>query len=373
MRAPTLIVWACRLRRPGIVFTPSVRSLALVLVFVLLWTASRGAVTVVGGAAQLLTVLGVGVVAAVLNASVLLRDLGPIRRGALRYYGFGLADFIVLYAVAALPLTVLEAACGTLVLDLPGWSEPSRFGMLLAAWTATTALTTAAVDRLRGGDAAAGWPVPTAGAGPGACATPDSRVRRGGALRSLRQAPSAGPRRRLPVLGFNYLRSASRWPLLIAAAEGVLVAYVLGRLGQPLATGVYVAGVYLVATVICVLAEVDDTVAARFSRSRYAITDAELWLAKLILAGPLLAGECVTAGLVGLEAGAPAGAVGLLGCLLYLPLVTTVLADVATAYTRRHRMLPAAELGGLLIALVPVLSLVVFPAAAYLLRRSEHA
>ncbi|PHP51860.1 hypothetical protein [Actinomyces ruminis] len=348
MRVLTLIGAACRLRRPGVVFTPAVRSLEVVLVCVLIWAATRGAVTVIGNAAQAATVAGVGVVVAGTNASALLRDLDPLRRGALRYYGFGPADFLVLYAAAAMPLTVLEAACGMLALGFPEWSDASRFGLLLAAWTAATALVTAAADRIGRADIAPGIP-----------------------MEPLRIG--ARPRNRLASLCVVYLCSASRWPLLLAAATGLLSAYALGRFGQSAVVGVFVAGVYLAATVIGVLAEVDDTAAARYARSRYAITDAELRRAKLALVLPLLIVECLAAGAVGVAAGTRTDTVHLLACLVYLALLVVALADVATAYTRRHRMLPAAELGGLLITSVPVLPLVVFPAAAYLLRGSEHA
>ena len=385
MRALNLIAVACRLHRPGLVLTPSVRSFWLALVFVLVWTATRGAVTVADSLARSLTVAGLGLLVAAANASALLRDLDAVRRGALRYYGFGPADFLALYAVASLPLTALEAACGMLALDFPGWPDVSRFGLLLAAWTAATASVTVAAERFRGVDIAGGWSVPGAGAGRGADTTDlgNMGVRRGSAVRGAPMAPSARLRRRLPLgarlgrrlpaLGFAYLRSASRWPVLAAAAEGVLIAYVLGRLGQPLSAGVYASGAYLAATIICVLAEVDDTAAARFARSRYAIADAELRRVKFTLALPLLVAECLTAILSGVWAGARIDGAAVLACLAYLPLLAAVLADVATAYTRRHRMLPAAELGGALLALVPGLPLAVLPAAAHLLRRSEHA
>jgi len=107
--------------------------------------------------------------------------------------------------------------------------------------------------------------------------------------------------------------------------------------------------------------------------SRYAIADAELRRAKLALALPLLVAECLAASSLGMVAGARIDVVHLLVCLVYLPLLAMALADAATAYTRRHRMLPAAELGGALLALVPGLPLAVLPAAAHLLRRSEHA
>ncbi|WP_159097667.1 MULTISPECIES: hypothetical protein [unclassified Actinomyces] len=385
MRALNLIAVACRLHRPGLVLTPSVRSFALALVFVLVWTATRSAVTVTGSLARSLTVAGLGVLVAAANASALLRDLDVALRGALRYYGFGSADFLMLYAFASLPLTALEAACGMLALEFPGWSDARRFGLLLAAWTAATALVTAAAERLRGVDIVGELPVPRAGAGRGTDTTDMENVgvRRTSAVRGAPMASNARLRcrlplgarlrRRLPALGFAYLRSASRWPVLAAAAEGVLIAYVLGRLDQPLSAGVYVAGAYLAATVICVLSEVDDTAAARFARSRYGVADAELRRVKLALTLPLLLAECLMTILSGVWAGARIDGAAVVACLVYLPLLAAVLADAATAYTRRHRMLPAAELGGALLALVPGLPLAVLPAAAHLLRRRTRA
>ncbi|SDN74765.1 hypothetical protein SAMN05216355_11268 [Actinomyces ruminicola] len=332
------------------VLTRAVRSLMVVLVCVLVWAATWGAVMVTGGISQSLTVAGIAVVVAVMNASVLLRDLDPIRRGALRYYGFTGTDFCVLYAVMSLPLTVLEAACGMLALGFPEWSDASRFGLLLAAWTVTTALVTVAVDWLGRVGIAPGLPM----------------------LR-LRLRIGGGPRNRIASLRMVYLCSASWLPPILVAAVGVVIAYALGRFGQSASVGVFVAGGYLAATVIGVLAEVDDTPAARYARSRYAVADAELRRVKLTLALPLLAAECLAAGSLGVVAGARTDAVHLLACLVYLPLLAMALADAATAYTRRHRMLPAAEIGGMLIALTPGLPLVLFPLTARLLRRSEHA
>ncbi|WP_168708139.1 hypothetical protein [Actinomyces procaprae] len=250
----------------------------------------------------------------------------------------------------SLPLTALEAVCGTLVLDFPGWSEPGRFGLLLAAWTVTTALGAVAADWLGRVGIAPGLPMTRL------------KLRIGARLRS-----------RVSSLCVVYLCSASWLPTILVAAVGVVSAYALGRFGQSVFVGVFVAGAYLAATVIGVLAEVDDTPSARYARSRYAIADAELRRVKLALALPLLVAECLAASSLGMVAGARIDVVHLLVCLVYLPLLAMALADAATAYTRRHRMLPAAELGGALLALVPGLPLAVLPAAAHLLRRSEHA
>lgn len=345
-----MIAWACRLRRPGIIFTPSVCSFALVLVAILVVASTRGTVTVTGVPAQALVVGGAGVPLAALNASMLLRDINATRDAALRYYGFGPADFLALYAVMSLPLTALEAVCGTLVVDFPGWSEPGRFGLLLAAWTVTTALGAVAADWLGRVGIAPGLPMTRL------------KLRIGARLRT-----------RVSSLCVVYLCSASWLPTILVAAVGVVSAYALGRFGQSVFVGVFVAGAYLAATVIGVLAEVDDTPSARYARSRYAIADAELRRAKLALALPLLVAECLAASSLGMVAGARIDVVHLLVCLVYLPLLAMALADAATAYTRRHRMLPAAELGGALLALVPGLPLAVLPAAAHLLCRSEHA
>ncbi|QHO91134.1 hypothetical protein CWT12_07075 [Actinomyces sp. 432] len=350
MRALKLVAWACSLRSPGLVFAPSVRSFALALMLVLIWAATRGEVIITGGLARSLTVAGLGALVAVANASALLRDLDSARRGALRYYGFRPADFLALYAVMSLPLTALEAVCGTLVLDFPGWSEPGRFGLLLAAWTVTTALGAVAADWLAHVGIAPGLPMTRL------------KLRIGARLRS-----------RVSSLCVVYLCSASWLPTILVAAVGVVSVYALGRFGQSVFVGVFVAGAYLAATVIGVLAEVDDTPSARYARSRYAIADAELRRAKLALALPLLVAECLAASTLGMVAGARIDVVHLLVCLVYLPLLAMALADAATAYTRRHRMLPAAELGGALLALVPGLPLAVLPAAAHLLRRSKHA
>ncbi|WP_187271271.1 hypothetical protein [Actinomyces ruminicola] len=317
MRALSLIAVACRLHRPGLVLTPSVRSFALALVFVLVWTATRGAVTVADSLARSLTVAGLGLLVAAANASALLRDLDTARRGALRYYGFGPADFLALYAVMSLPLTAL--------------------GAVAADWLGRVGI-------------APGLPMTRL------------KLRIGARLRS-----------RVSSLCVVYLCSASWLPTILVAAVGVVSAYALGRFGQSVFVGVFVAGAYLAATVIGVLAEVDDTPSARYARSRYAIADAELRRAKLALALPLLVAECLAASSLGMVAGARIDVVHLLVCLVYLPLLAIALADAATAYTRRHRMLPAAELGGALLALVPGLPLAVLPAAAHLLRRSEHA
>ncbi|MDU0347733.1 hypothetical protein, partial [Actinomyces sp. MRS3W] len=270
MKAVTLIAWSCRLRRPGSVVTPSVRSLALVLVCLLVLSATRDAVTVAGGPALASAVVGAGLLAAAMNAAVVMRDLDAARRGALRYYGFTAVDFLILYAVASLPLTVLEAACGMLVLDLPGWSDGGTFGLLLTAWMPMTALVAIGADRLRSAGAAAAWSGRGAGMGFG----------------GLRLG---GPRRRLPALCFVYLRSASWWPVACVCGFGALIVYAMGRFGLSPVVGVYVAGAYTATTVVCVLAEADDTPSSRCARSYHSIADAELRRAKLVLVLPVLA------------------------------------------------------------------------------------
>ena len=125
-------------RGTGVLFGPTTRSMCAVAALLLVMAAVNP--VPVPPAWSLPAPLLAGTVLGAVNASAVCRDVTDSRYAALRYYGFSAGGFMGLFALMALPCTIIETAACLMLLVLPEGSSGPALILIVISTSATTGI-----------------------------------------------------------------------------------------------------------------------------------------------------------------------------------------------------------------------------------------
>ena len=125
-------------RGTGVLFGPTTRSMCAVAALLLVMAAVNP--VPVPPAWSLPAPLIAGAILGAVNASAVCRDVTDSRYAALRYYGFSAGGFMGLFALMALPCTIIETAACLMLLVLPEGSSGPALILIVISTSATTGI-----------------------------------------------------------------------------------------------------------------------------------------------------------------------------------------------------------------------------------------
>ena len=316
-------------RGTGVLFGPTTRSMCAVAALLLVMAAVNP--VPVPPAWSLPAPLIAGAVLGAVNASAVCRDVTDSRYAALRYYGFSAGGFMGLFALMALPCTIIETAACLMLLVLPEGSSGPALILIVISTSATTGIFAL--------------------------------------LPIMRRLPAD----RRAALRLRYLGECRRLPTVIALAEAAFIACAMGRFGMSVAGAVHIGGALVASACVCAVGEAESTRAGRFSRGRYEVADPELIRAGapmiLIPVSAALALTGILAAVNGGAADAPSIAAGAGYQLIAAPLLLAAMVRFSATRT----VSPLAELIFLLIMLTPGLAVLAGAATLIHRRGRRHA
>ena len=326
-------------RGTGVLFGPTTRSMCAVAALLLVMAAVNP--VPVPPAWSLPAPLIAGAILGAVNASAVCRDVTGSRYAALRYYGFSAGGFMGLFALMALPCTIIETAACLMLLVLPEGSSGPALILIVISTSATTGIFALLL-----------------------CA---ARRERAPSHRPLLPVMRRLPADRRAALRLRYLGECRRLPAVIALAEAAFIACAMGRFGMSVAGAVHIGGALVASACVCAVGEAESTRAGRFSRKRYEVADPELVRAGapmiLIPVSVALVLTGILAAVNGGAADAPSIAAGAGYQLIAAPLLLAAMVRFSATRT----VSPLAELIFLLIMLTP--GLAVLAGAATLIHR----
>ena len=331
-------------RGTGVLFGPTTRSMCAVAVLLLVMAAVNP--VPVPPAWSLPAPLIAGTILGAANASAVCRDVTDSRYAALRYYGLSAGGFMGLFALMALPCTIIETAACLMLLVLPEGSSGPALILIVISTSATTGIFALLWCTARREH------------------TPSHRP----LLPIMRRLPAD----RRAALRLRYLGEC-RLPAVIALAEAAFIACAMGRFGMSVAGAVHIGGALVASACVCAVGEAESTRAGRFSRGRYEVADPELVRAGapmiLIPVSAALALTGILAAVNGGAAEAPSIAAGAGYQLIAAPLLLAAMVRFSATRT----VSPLAELIFLLIMLTPGLAVLVGAATLIHRRGRRHA